>query len=142
MPDAPVVQKIVLAGIVMRDDKVLMLKRSDAEDVLPGLWELPSGKKEPLEGWRDALIREVREETGLETEPMAPVAVFDYVIEKSDEMRDTTQINFLMRVVGEKEVKLSGEHADFAWVSEDGLEDYEISDKTREAIIEAFGRGK
>lgn len=142
MSERDVVQKVVLAGIVIHDGKVLLLRRSGDEDVLPGLWELPSGKKEPLEAWRDALIREVREETGLETEPVAPVDVYDYVIEKPEEIRDTTQINFLMRVIGDPEVTVSAEHDGFAWVTEQELEGHEVSDKTRNAISSAFRRGK
>jgi 8-oxo-dGTP pyrophosphatase MutT (NUDIX family) len=142
MSDMHVVQKVVLAGIIMRDGKVLVLKRSEDEEVMPGLWELPSGKKETLEGWRDALIREVREETGLDTEPVAPVDIYDYVIEKPDETRDTTQINFLMRIVGDSDVRLSGEHDDHAWVTETELDIHKTSDKTRNAILAAFKFGK
>jgi 8-oxo-dGTP diphosphatase len=142
MTDRPIVQYVVLAGIVIHDGKVLLLKRSEDEDVLPGAWELPSGKKEPPENWRDGLIREIREESGLETEPVAPVDVYDYQVEKPDENRDMTQINFLMRLTGGPEVTLSGEHEEYAWVSQAELDGFGTSAKTLNAIKAAFGYGK
>ncbi len=142
MAEERIVQKVVLAGLVMKDGKVLLLKRSADEAILPGLWELPSGKKEPLEGWREALVREVREETGLAAEPVAPVSVFDYVTERPDETRDTTQINFLMRPDGRTEVSLSEEHDDYAWLDESELDSRNISEGTKNALRAVFAYGK
>lgn len=132
-------QKIVLGGVVVRDGKVLILQRSEDETVLPGLWELPSGKKEPLEESEKALVREVEEETGLKVKIKAVVSVFDYQIEKPDVIRDSTQINFLVEVVdGNYEVKTSDEHQAVAWVSKDELNKYEISDPVKKVIVETF----
>jgi len=44
-----IVQKIVLGGVVIKDGKILILQRHKDEDVYPNMWELPSGKREPLE---------------------------------------------------------------------------------------------
>ena len=40
------IQKIVLAGVVFYNNKVLILQRSKDETIYPNMWELPSGKKE------------------------------------------------------------------------------------------------
>lgn len=137
--DKNIVQKVVLGGVVMMDSgKVLILKRHDNEPVYPGMWELPSGKKEDLESSEATLLREIKEESGLDTEIIALVSVFDYQIEKPEEIRDSTQINFLVKPVGSHKVVLSDEHQAFDWVDEGGLEKYELTDATRKVIKKAF----
>ena len=139
MADKLIQQKVVLGGVVVRDGKVLILQRSEKETVLPGLWELPSGKKEPLEETEAALIREVEEETGLKVTIKALVSLFDYQNEKQDVIRDSTQINFLVEDVdGNYKVKASDEHQAISWVSKEEMNDYEISGPVKKVIMETF----
>jgi mutator protein MutT len=117
-----IVQKIVLAGVIInKNNEILILQRNKNEDIFPNMWELPSGKREFLESSESCLIREAKEETGLSVKIIMPFSVFDYQIEKPKEIRDTTQINFLVRVVNKKKVKLSPEHQNFAWISKKTL---------------------
>lgn len=141
MAEKPVVQKIVLAGVVIENAKALILQRSQDEDVFPGMWELPSGKKEPLEDPLEALVREVFEETSLQAVPIAPVSIFGYIIEKETEICDTVQINFLMHVDDASCLRVSAEHQNAVWVSLDELDSYEMSKDTKQAICEAVARG-
>lgn len=141
MTGKPIVQQAVLAGVIVRNARALILQRSEDEDVYPGLWELPSGKKEPLEDPLEALVREVLEETSLQAAPIAPVSIFGYVIEKETEIRDTVQINFLMHVNDASCLRMSTEHQDAAWVSLEELDSYEMSKDTKQAICEAIVHG-
>ncbi len=63
----------VVAAIIERDNKILIARRPQSGDQ-PGLWEFPGGKVEPGESQPDALIRELREELGIEALPAAWVA--------------------------------------------------------------------
>lgn len=56
---------IVSAALVERDGRVFLARRAPAKG-FPGLWELPGGKLEDGESAPDALIRELREELGIE----------------------------------------------------------------------------
>jgi len=132
-----IVQKIVVAGIIIKDHKVLVIQRTADEESFPNLWELPSGKREFLETSHDALIREIKEETNINVKVVMPVSTFEYSVEKEDGIRDTTQINFLAEFIG-GEVKLSNEHQNFAWITEDELKNYKVSKTVKEAIIKAF----
>ncbi len=136
--DKKIIQKIVLAGVVIKDGKVLILQRSQNENVYPGTWELPSGKREPLEPSEDSLAREIKEEAGLDVKPIMPFSVFDYQIEKPEEIRDSTQINFLVVLTNNNDIVLSQEHQAFAWITIEDIEKYDITEATKNVIKKAF----
>lgn len=58
---------VVAVALVDRDGRVLLQQRS-AHRSMPGLWEFPGGKVEPGELPEAALMRELKEELGIETE--------------------------------------------------------------------------
>ena len=62
---------IVTAVAVIRrnDGRILLLKRRDDETVYPGFYTFPGGKIEGNDTIYDTLIKEVKEECGLELEP-------------------------------------------------------------------------
>jgi 8-oxo-dGTP diphosphatase len=55
----------VAAALVFRDGKILITQRH-ADAHLGGLWEFPGGKREPGETFPQCLVRELREELGVE----------------------------------------------------------------------------
>lgn len=61
-------EKIVAAGVVVKDKTVLLLQRADKE---PGLdWCFPGGGIEQGEDVEAAVIREILEETGVHIKPV------------------------------------------------------------------------
>lgn len=65
---------IVVAGVLFEGGRVLLTQRKSGAH-LEGLWELPGGKVEPDEDPRDALVRELREELGIEVQVGAPIEI-------------------------------------------------------------------
>jgi 8-oxo-dGTP diphosphatase len=61
-------ERIVVVGAALLDAGRLLAARRSAPPELAGRWELPGGKVEPGELPEDALVRELREELGVETE--------------------------------------------------------------------------
>lgn len=61
--------RVVVAGAVFDRGRLLAARRS-APPELAGRWELPGGKLEPGEGPGQALVRELREELGVEARPV------------------------------------------------------------------------
>lgn len=53
-------------ALIDADGRVLLAQRPDGKS-LAGLWEFPGGKVEPLESPESALIRELKEELGIDT---------------------------------------------------------------------------
>jgi ADP-ribose pyrophosphatase YjhB (NUDIX family) len=60
-----------VAAVIFRDGAVLLQRRDDN-----GKWGLPGGGVEPGESVAVAIVREVREETGLEVEPVRLIGVY------------------------------------------------------------------
>ncbi|MFC5802526.1 (deoxy)nucleoside triphosphate pyrophosphohydrolase [Streptomyces formicae] len=67
-----VTARVVVAGAVYDQGRLLAARRS-APPALAGGWELPGGKLEPGETPEQALVRELREELGVEAEPVERV---------------------------------------------------------------------
>lgn len=138
MAKKKITQNIVLAGVIAKGGEILVLKRSKNQDVYPNVWELPSGKRKFLEPSEAALIREIKEETGLDVEALMAFSVFDYRIERSNEIKDSTQINFLVKPKGNTEVRLSSEHQSFAWINKDEIDKYDFTDETKKVLKKVF----
>ncbi|MEU0966868.1 (deoxy)nucleoside triphosphate pyrophosphohydrolase [Streptomyces sp. NPDC005917] len=66
-------ERIVVVAAALIDAGRLLAARRSAPPELAGRWELPGGKVEPGETPEHALVRELREELGVETETVARV---------------------------------------------------------------------
>lgn len=99
----------VSVAVLQRTDGTVMLAKRPASKVYAGFWEFPGGKVEPGESTRQALVREVREELGVEVELAHPwiTQVFTYP-------HSTVRLHFfrVRRWKGEPEAL---EHEDLIW---------------------------
>jgi 8-oxo-dGTP diphosphatase len=61
--------KFFIAGhaLIRKGEEYLVLKRSERNDYMPLKWDIPGGIVEMGETVEQAVIREVKEETGLES---------------------------------------------------------------------------
>jgi 8-oxo-dGTP diphosphatase len=70
----PVTVVRAAGGLVVRDDRVLLVHRPKYDD-----WTFPKGKAEDGETDEECALREVLEETGLSCELVEPAGVTEYV---------------------------------------------------------------
>jgi len=101
----------VSALITDGTDKFLLVRRSKQSHFFAGQWETPGGKVSPGESFDNALLREVKEETGLVIglDGVAGVVEFelDYV---------RVVVLYMKAHIISGEVHLSEEHDDYAWL--------------------------
>jgi mutator protein MutT len=109
----------VAAGLVFHQGKLLITQRRP-DDHLGGLWEFPGGKVEPGETFERCLVRELREELGIE------VAVGDQVEDITHTYPEkTVRLRFFMCAL------ISGTarpiHCqDVGWVAREELRNYDF----------------
>ena len=74
---------VVACALVDADKRVLIAQRPEGK-TLAGLWEFPGGKVDPGETPEQALVRELKEELGIETATscLAPIAFASHGYEK------------------------------------------------------------
>jgi 8-oxo-dGTP diphosphatase len=70
----PEPRRFTVVAAVIRDDRgsVLLTQRPEGRH-MAGLWEFPGGKVHANEGPEAALVRELREELGIEAKVLAPI---------------------------------------------------------------------
>src|SRR5690348_11392779 len=105
------VQQLVVGAVIASDNAILLLRRP-VDDFMGGIYELASGKVEPGEILDEALVREVKEESGLDIEEITRyLGSFDYTSESG---KKTRQLNFAVTVTATEPVILQ-EHDEYRW---------------------------
>ncbi|MCA1228641.1 NUDIX hydrolase [Saccharopolyspora sp. 6M] len=138
-PEAPVANSLVVAvAAIVRDElgRLLMIERADN-----GLWAIPGGAQDLGETTRQAAIREVREETGVEVDVTDVAGIYSdprHVIAYDDgEVRQEFSIVFQARRIGGVE-KTSSESRQVHWVEPAGINDLNIHPAMRMRIEHAL----
>ncbi|HZG30328.1 8-oxo-dGTP diphosphatase [Ensifer adhaerens] len=73
---------VAACALIDVDNRILLSKRPEGK-ALAGLWEFPGGKVEPGETPEETLVRELREELGIETKVpcLAPLTFASHTYE-------------------------------------------------------------
>lgn len=133
-PDHPVV---AVGGVIVRDDQVLLVRR--AQEPLKGRWSLPGGVVEVGESLADAVVREVREETGLEVRVGPVIEVLDRIDRDGDGRVEFHYviIDYLCAVRGGTLTPQS-DAADAAWANADVLPRFQLTAEAAAVVLEGL----
>ena len=110
---------VVAVALIDPDGRVLIAKRPEGKQ-LAGLWEFPGGKVEPGERPEAALIRELKEELGIDVNE-ACLAPFVFTSHAYDSFHLLMPLYLCRRWEG---VVAAREHDALAWVKPNKLSDY------------------
>ena len=119
------------ARIVIHDGNglYLLLKRSKSSGWNSGKWELPGGKLEKGEGFEQALLREVKEETGLMISLERALGIAE------SELPSMHVVHLIMKgkayTTG---ILLSSEHEEYSWIGYDDPITADLQEEFRAAI--------
>jgi 8-oxo-dGTP diphosphatase len=127
------ITRLLVGAVILNDkkDSILLLKRSPNE-FMPLLEELPSGKIKKNETFKQALSRELFEETSLKIDKILKyLNYFDY---HSQSGKLTRQFNFLITVKNLSPIILSNqEHCAYRWHDINTLNE-QVTDSINEII--------
>jgi 8-oxo-dGTP diphosphatase len=117
---------IVHTAIIDNGGRVLIVKRSKNNDVLPGYWDIPGGTLEDGEDPAAGAIRETKEETGLDISD--PMLFFQRSnIDKAKNKQFVTLVFFAKYAGGE--IRLNPqEHDEYAWINTKEINRYDTVD--------------
>ncbi len=133
-PERPIVG---VGGVAVQDGRVLLVRRG--RPPLEGEWSIPGGALEVGEPLVDGVRRELREETGLEVEPLEVLAVLDRIIrDPQGRVRfHYVLIDYLCRVVSGQACAAS-DARECAWARPAELARYQLHPETLRVIEKAF----
>lgn len=116
-------------AVVVRDEELMLTRRGIEPH--KGDWDLPGGYIEVGEHPEEALVREMREETGLEIEIMDMLGIF--LDTYGDGGTDTLNICYIARVTSGEETPAS-DITEIAWFSPDEVPPNLAFKNTRDAL--------
>ena len=133
-PSRPVVG---VGAVVVDRGRVLLVRRGN--EPLKGHWSLPGGAVDVGETLRDAIRREVREETGVEIEPRAIVEVLDRISSDPDGRPrfHYVLIDFVCDPVGGT-LCCASDATEAVWAEKSTVAEYGLGDPAMSVIDKAF----
>ncbi len=135
-PGAPVVG---VGGVVIRDGRALLIKRGSAP--LKDQWSIPGGTLELGESIQEGVRRELLEETGIEVRVGELIEVFDRIF-RDDEGKIQYHfviVDYLCEAIS-GEARAASDVTDVAWVNEEDLWNYKLTEAATRVIRKAFAK--
>jgi 8-oxo-dGTP diphosphatase len=126
-----------VGALIFDRDKILLVERG--KKPLKGYWSLPGGALETGETLEQGVIREVREETGLEVKPLRVLEIFERIIRDSDGSAEYhyVLIDYVCRVTGGS-LRAADDASRAVWVPRRLLPTYQITAGTLPVIEKGF----
>jgi 8-oxo-dGTP diphosphatase len=126
---------VVGVGAVIWNEKreIVLIRRG--QPPRKGDWSIPGGRVEWGETLRDAILREIKEETGLTVEILAPIETCDAVTrdETGAVLRHYVLVDYTVRALG-GELRAGSDAEDARWVPFEALSGYTLWSETRRII--------
>ena len=139
----PIIESVAKALLINNKNEVLILtigeyKERPEKSFKP---DLPGGLVDPGENEYEAVMREIREETGIQVNRKDLEMVYSRTQFFNDKYKSVTKHLFISRVESEVEITLSWEHSAYEWVRLEDLRNTELRSFYDEAIEYCFLNG-
>ncbi len=136
-PERPI---LAAGGVVIQDGRVLLTRRG--QPPLEGRWSIPGGIVELGETIADAVVRELKEETGIRVRVLELIEIYEKVAR--DEM-GAAQYHFVILDYRcefvEGTASAGGDAVEAMWATEEQLESLGLTVAAKRVIQKAFSAG-
>ena len=132
-PEHPLVG---VGGVVIYRNRALLIRRGC--EPLKGEWSIPGGMLELGEELVAGVQRELKEETGLDVEPLECILVFDRIMREGKRVKyHYVIVDYLCRRKRGR-LRPASDVIDACWVRREDLPEYHLTDLATTVILRAF----
>jgi ADP-ribose pyrophosphatase YjhB (NUDIX family) len=132
-PDRPIVG---VGGVVIHRQRALLIRRGC--EPLKGQWSIPGGMLELGEELAEGVRRELKEETGLEVEPLEIVAAFDRIMREGKRVKyHYVIVDYVCRLKRGR-LKPASDVTDARWVRREEMPQYHLTEMATKVILQSF----
>jgi ADP-ribose pyrophosphatase YjhB (NUDIX family) len=122
--------------VVIHRNRALLIRRG--HEPLKGEWSIPGGLLEVGEELAEAVRRELREETGLEVDPLEIVAAFDRIMREGRRVKyHFVIIDYVCRLKRGR-LRPGSDVVDARWVRREDLPQYHLTPMATRVILKSF----
>ena len=127
------IMKRIAGGIISNENNEILFLKRKSDDFMGGILELPSGNVEEKETIDQGLVREVKEETGLEINKIGIFIIYFLYLSRSG--KKSRQYNFEAIVKKSDNIFLT-EHDEYRWLSYEEIQkSNEVTDEVKYTIL-------
>lgn len=133
-PESPLVG---VGGVVIHNGCALLIRRGSPP--LQGQWSIPGGTLDLGETIREGIRRELKEETGIDVRVLELIEVFDRIFrDASGKVQfHFVIVDYLCEFAG-GEARAGSDVTDTAWVREEELPRYSLTEAATRVVRKAF----
>lgn len=122
-----------VAGVVVGHDGLLLVKRDKPPS--EGLWSVPGGVIETGETQEQALVREVKEETGISVQVLEAMNTIDLIsLDEEGKVEYHYVLSYFLAKAKSGTIKPESRRAEVKWFALDELPEYEMHPRVYDII--------
>ena len=125
-----------VGGVVIDRGRALLIRRGS--EPLKGEWSIPGGMVELGEELAEGVRRELKEETGLDVEPIECILVFDRIMKEGERVKYHYVIADYLCRRKRGRLRPASDVTDARWVRREDLPQYHLTDMATTVILKAF----
>ncbi len=125
-----------VGGVVIHRDRALLIRRGSQP--LKGQWSIPGGMLELGEELTAGVQRELKEETGLDVEPLECILVFDRIMRKGSRVKYHYVIVDYLCKRKRGRLRPASDVTDARWVRRNDLSQYHLTEMALSLVLRAF----
>lgn len=125
-----------VGGVVIHRERALLIRRG--RPPLKGEWSIPGGIVQLGEELAAGVRRELKEETGLEVEPLECILLFDRILREGHRVKYHYVIADYLCRCKRGRLRPASDVIDARWVRRENLAQYNLTEMATKVIMRAF----